>query len=145
MVAVIAPSLKPAIRGRSSPSASISAATSSASRSKLTGPPGVHGPAAAARVRGDHPEVLGQCVHVAGIRDGHARPDRVGGDQAAVQQHERLALALVEVVDVDAVGVNALAVPRRGAFLGAHRVLQAGFNRCGQARNRATSRHRAFA
>ena len=36
---VIAPSLKPAIRGRSSPSAAIIATTSSASRSKLTGPP----------------------------------------------------------------------------------------------------------
>ncbi len=77
MVAVIAPSLKPAISGRSSPSASISAATSSASRSKRDRAARVHGPAAAARVRRDHPEVLGECVHVA-TRTRRARRSRSG-------------------------------------------------------------------
>ena len=77
--------------------------------------------AAAARVRGDHPEVYGQRVHVTGIGDRHAGPDRVGGDDAAVQQHERFALTVVEVVNVDAVRVNGLAQRCRGA----HRVLRA--------------------
>ena len=76
MVAVIAPSLKPAISGRSSPSASISAATSSASRSNVIGPPGC-------RVR-PQPRVSGAITRkcsasasmCAGIRDRNARPDR---------------------------------------------------------------------
>jgi len=57
---------------------------------------GVPGLAAAAGIRRDHPEVLGQRVHVARIRDRHACPNGIRGDDAAVQQHERFALALVE-------------------------------------------------
>ena len=145
-VAVIAPSLNPAISGRSSASASIRAATSSASRSKLIGPPGVP-VLPLPRVSGrDHPEVLGQRVHVAGIRDGHAGPDRVGGDHAAVQQHERLALALLEVVDVDAVGVNApgRATPWCSPWCSWCPPSPVS-DRCGQARSGAGGRHRAFA
>jgi len=82
---------------------------------------GVHGLAAAAGVWGDHPEVFGQRVHVTGIGDRHAGPDGVGGDDAAVQQHQRVSIALVEVVDVDAVRVNGLAL----RCCDAHRVLQA--------------------
>ena len=103
---------------------------------------GVRGPAAAARVRRDHSELLGKRVHVAGIGDRHASPDRVGGDHAAVQQHERLALTLVEVVDVDAVGVNAFAL--RDSWCSSCPP-KLGVNRCGQARNRTGGRHRAFA
>ena len=66
----------------------------------------VPGASAPAGVRRDHAKVRGECLHVRGIGDRNAGPQRVGRDHSAVQEDERVTLALLEVVDVDAVGVD---------------------------------------
>ena len=106
-VAVIAPSLKPAISGRSRPSASISATTSSASRSKLISSPPECAVLPPPRVSG---AITRKCSASVSMCDAYAIgtpvPDRVRRHHAAVQHDQRLALPGLEVVDVDAVGVD---------------------------------------
>jgi hypothetical protein len=102
----IAPSLNPAISGRRRPRAPISAIVVG-EQVECDHAAGVLGSAAPAGVGSDQAELLGQRFEVRLVSERHACPDRVRRDHPAVQQHQRLARASLDVVDVDAVGVDA--------------------------------------
>ena len=80
----------------------------------------MHGPAGTSRIGSDHVEVLRQGRHVRGVGHGYACPDRVGRDHAPVEEHQRLAIAGLDVVDVDAVGVDRAAFGLSELFLDCH-------------------------
>ncbi len=66
------------------------------------------------RVERDHPEVLGERLHVTDVPGGVAAPDRPGGREAAVQEHEWLARTRFDVVDVEVVGTHVRAASLSG-------------------------------
>ena len=80
----------------------------------------MHGLTGTSGIGSDHVEVLRQGRHVRGVGDRDTCPDRVGRDHASVEEHQRLPIAGLDVVDVDAVGVDRAAFGLSEVFLDCH-------------------------